>query len=82
MLRGCYCVAFINLKTQKIVYLQLDLEGSTGETFFTYIELLLGGADKPKEALSLCVQRNYLQNEIKIQFLRIKRHDLGICVLF
>lgn len=64
MLGGYNCVAFVNLKTQKIVYLQLDLERSTGKTFFRCIEFLLfsWGPDKPKEALSLCVQMNYLQN--------------------
>lgn len=41
MLCGCNCIAFVNLKTPKLAYLQLDLEGSTDETFFRYIELLL-----------------------------------------
>lgn len=34
MLGGYNCVAFMNLKAQKIVYLQLDLERSTDKTLF------------------------------------------------
>lgn len=59
MLGGYNCVAFVNLKTQKILYLQLDLGRSTDKTFFRYMEFLLffsWGPDKPKEALSVCTK--------------------------